>query len=221
VPTLFEDRFEGNTLSDAWHCRAVTYDEVAAPASECAVVDNGLTLSVKKRGDSYLNGHISTQGAFEFTYCWVAARIKFQPYHGSHGCVWLAPTTGYEVGQSEVDIAECFGAHDPTRKSGVSIKHSVYWREPDQGYEEFSGARGITPMDASYFRKYHTYKVRWSAIGYEFYVDGNLSYSTIAGRSEKPKYLVLSNLTKAFEVQNMHHPIDTYKMHVKWIKVWR
>ena len=91
-------------------------------------VENGaLKLAVLEnpaRPGYLLNGHVSTEATYSFTYGVAAARVKFQKPRGMHGSFWLqSPTFGAVPGDakqsgSEIDTVEYFGLDVPGRRPG-------------------------------------------------------------------------------------------------------
>jgi beta-glucanase (GH16 family) len=162
---------------------------------------------------------------FSFTFGTVEARIRFHSYHGAHGAVWLQASEDYIPGQAEIDIAEYYGVHWPGRPEGIPLHHSVHWRKPGALPGEESQA-GFTSSSLNFGRwdRWHDYKLHWYPSGYVFYVDGTKVGELVSGLSDRPKFLVLSLLTSAYEEHALEvghkygHTLPV--MCVKWIRVW-
>lgn len=246
---LFEDDFNGSVLGPEWGIRGAAYTEGMehAKGGWAAVELSGSHLRLKTIKDisqpqglfgPYLNGHLGTMDQIEVQPpCWVAVQARVHPYHGSHCSVWLQSVTGYAPGDAEVDIMECFGSHDPDRKSGTNLWHNVYWREAGQGIGEYRRAFEVTNDRAflrdgtSWYQRPLVFKVHWTKDFYRFYVSNRPVAQITEGLSISPKYLVLSMITRDYEVANqgVHtsgdgvrvHPISQSVMPVDWIRVWR
>lgn len=171
--------------------------------------ENGtMVLSILPDGG---HGEVGTQGGFEFTHGYAAARVKFHANPGAHAAFWLQTTEDYIPGQAEIDVAECFGRE--------SVWNNVYWREPHQGYEEFSEAKRSTLIDPTVPR---VYKVRWTPESYRFYIGRTLVHEITEGLSSRPKFPVLSIRVADYEEkQFVKHPVESYKMTVYWVRVWK
>ena len=70
----------------------------------------------------YLNGHISTDGRFDFRWGFAAARIKFPRSQGQHGSFWMQPSPNETTTGAEIDVVEYFG---DGRKDG-GLAHFLY-----------------------------------------------------------------------------------------------
>ena len=82
-----------------------------------------------------LNGHISTQSAFDFQYGVAAARIRFQRQRGQHGAFWMQPRGLLETRTDTV------GRRDRRRR--------VVRRGPRPGADAEHGAPPRTPAATS------------------------------------------------------------------------
>lgn len=227
---LFADSFN-HGLSSAWSVRGTDYEDgmtYARGSSRAVSVSHGmLHLRVLPDPDHpghYLNGHIGTEGKFEFTYGWAAAKVRFSPFAGSHGAFWLlAPKAITDLSGAEVDVAEDFGANRPNRKRGVLVHHNV-WRVPlipGAQLEQLTRTTNSTEFSA-WHREFHTFAVHWTSTRYAFYID-NVRVATIfGGLNPTPRFLVLSLLTRDWEIPDLlTHSLDTYVIDVDWIRVWR
>ena len=130
----------------------------AESSADAVRVENGALklgmLENPARPGYYLNGHISTEQSFTFTYGVAAARVKFQKPRGMHGAFWLqAPSFGAVPGDakqsgSEIDAVEYFGSTYPDG----GLASFTYYRDKDgnsaktgglqTGRDRRAGARG-------------------------------------------------------------------------------
>ena len=136
----FVDGFDGVALGPAWEHRIQFHNpwggRACSKGDPSAVVVGGGTVRLSVLPDpelagetctSYdehgrptgthtyrLNGHISTQSAFDFQYGVAAARIRFQRQRGQHGAFWMQPRGLLETGPTpwgaEIDVVEWYGA---------------------------------------------------------------------------------------------------------------
>lgn len=226
--TAFSDEFNGTTLDPAWAPRGTTTTDGMTRAhsdpSACAVDSGVLHLRAipdPDRPGSYLDCHVGTQDSFSFVHGWAAARVRFHRYAGSHSGFWLQSTPGYVPGSAEVDVAEDFG-------SSGNIYQSVYWDWTPDGSDLLQDQAITTETEAKlptgqhWWDSYHVVSVRWTSTQYQFWVDDTKVYSTTKGVSTNPEYLVLSMLTRDFEVDAMRDDqLDTYSMDVDWVRVWQ
>lgn len=232
---IFSDDFDGSTLNPVWQTRGNQYVPGAmdyARADDSATFVNNGAVHLTTIADPvqpagyYLNGHIGTQSRFEFTYGWAAARVRFHKWRGSHSCFWLQSTTGYIPGQSEIDCGEYFGSNDPTKPEGTNLWFNVYADSNGDGTMEENtwSANDVAtlPSGDKWHNSFHVYAVRWTPDSYQFYIDGQKVHTKTNLLSDQPKFLVLSMLTRNYEVGNMYpDKLSTYKMDVDWVRVWQ
>ena len=173
-------------------------------SGSASVIKNGeLLLKVIKDPDNpgkVLTGHEGTEGKFEFTYGKATARIMMPPFHGAHAGFWIQSKDPYAVGRPEIDVVECFGAHDPNRKEGVFVFHTVYYRDTPDG-PLLSDQIEVNSKDfgASWHEEYHDYTVHWMPDRYEFYIDDRHTGTITKGLSDTSKYVVFSMLARDWE----------------------
>jgi beta-glucanase (GH16 family) len=225
---VYWERFD--ELGAVWSTRGQNYREdstLAKGSGSASVIKDG-ELLLKVIADPHnpgkvLTGHEGTEGKFEFLYGKATARIKMHPHHGAHSGFWLQSKEPYAVGHPEIDVVECFGAHNPDRKEGVFVFHTVYYRDTPDG-PLLSAQVEVNSKDfgASWHEEYHDYTVHWMPDRYEFYIDGRHTGTITKGLSDTPKYVVFSMLARDWESQDLreHNP-KSYKMRVKWLKVWQ
>jgi beta-glucanase (GH16 family) len=228
VNLVYSDQFDD--LSTDWVTRGQAYREdstLAKSSGSASTIRNGeLLLKVIRDPDNpgkVLTGHEGTEGKFEFTYGRVTARAKMHGYHGAHSGIWIQSVDPYAPGRPEIDIVESFGAHNPDRKEGVNVFHTVYYRDTPEG-PVLSVQIKVNSNDfgAQWHKEYHDYSVLWTPDRYEFSIDGRHTGTITQGLSDTPKYVVLSMLARDWENQNLkEHSLEKYVMKVKWLKVWQ
>ena len=225
---VYLERFDH--LGAIWSTRGQDYREdstLARSSGSASVIKNGeLLLKVIKDPNNpgkVLTGHEGTEGKFEFTYGKATARIMMPPFHGAHAGFWIQSKDPYAVGRPEIDVVECFGAHNPNRVEGVFVFHTVYYRDTPDG-PLLSDQIEVNSKDfgASWHEEYHDYTVHWMPDRYEFYIDDRHTGTVTKGLSDTAKYVVFSMLARDWEAQDLReHDPESYVMRVKWLKVWQ
>lgn len=230
----FSDEFSGSALDTTkW-----SYREGKAPSRTRATNDRRAvsfgsgTLRMQVKRDPaaprsrYLNGQISTDGKFAYTYGTFSARMRFAPGRGQHGSFWLqSPTYGSFPGRpglagAEVDVAEFFGKGYPRGgfanflyyldKRGENVKVGGVWPR----------AGGLLRSRDTFWNSFHVYTVKWTPKGYTFYIDGRVVYSTSQALSHTDQFLILSLLTSDWELPEFRFR-GAGTMAVDWVRVWR
>ena len=245
---VFADDFDGSALdSTTWDYRQLgLYNDDGG--RECSksdqsavdVADGTLRLLVRadqaRAGeecvsaegthDYYLNGHVSTEGRFAFTYGVAAARVRFQEGRGQHGAFWMqrqvpAVPGDAEGSGAEIDVAEFFGEGYP--QGGLAS--FVYYLNKDNEDEKIGGVHpGATrqlPQGDDWWRSYHVFSVEWTPERYVFRVDGRESFRTDEAVSGVDQFLVLSLLTSDWELHRLDRTRLPSQMDVDWVRVWQ
>ena len=233
----FEDQFRGTSLDTTkWDYRNLGIREgsrLHAESSKRSVAVGGgaLHLSVRKhptRKGYFLNGHIGTQGHFDYTYGVSAARIKFEMRRGQHGAFWLQPssrTASYGSAAktgAEIDVAEFFGKG----YTGGGLAHYVYsYPKPGKTVrygKVFPGAaKALKGKSDSWWSRYHVFSVDWTSSGYVFRIDGQITWRSSKAVSKRPQYLILSLLTSDWELPKLDRSKLPSDMKVDWVRVWQ
>ena len=234
---ILSDEFSGTSLAAPWDHRVQGYD---VPSRRCSRTDaratsvggGVLSLSVVDDPDRddpcafttnqgveqttfyRLNGHVGTQGRFQYKYGVAAARIKFQEARGQHGAFWLqAPVV--ESG-NEIDVIEWFG----TGSSGLS---SGVWSYGGGTQTKVAEARigDGAAYGSDWTGSYHVFSVEWTPTEYVFRIDGRETLRTTAGVSQTEEYLILSLLVSNFESLRITPEGLPQTMDVDWVRVWQ
>jgi len=231
---LFHDEFNGDHLRQVWQTRGTSYElgsTVARGSHQAAIVRNGI-LRLRVIPDPadqtrYLNGHIGTEGRFEFDRGWAAARVRVPPFSGSHAAFWiLTPTVIGDQAGHEVDVMESFGRSRPNGPGGTNVWHGVWYPDPtlpagSPFVQEAAAANSETYGQQPWHRDFHVYAVHWTPTRYSFYIDGTRVGVIRLGLTGVPKFLILSLLTRDWEVPALlTHDLATYVMRVDWVRVW-
>jgi beta-glucanase (GH16 family) len=247
------DEFGGSRLASDWSHRALEYNPAGlrncakGDPSAATVTKGALRLSVLAdparaaetctayRGDGKkigqfkyrLNGHVSTQGRYDFKYGVAAARMKFQKSKGQHTSFWLQPTTLRPAattaarGGAEIDVIEWFGAGG--KQSGLT---SFIYMPSTKGPVKVGGFlkqqdRFLSSKKDDWWKRYHVFSVEWNKKAYIFRIDGKETARITKGISKVSQYPILSQLSSDYELPNLGSesrlPQHSY---VDWIQVW-
>lgn len=205
----FHDTFTGDHLRSHWTHRGqeqipgqMTY---ARGSSRGVKVRSGaahfrVLVDPNNRGH-YLNGHIGTEGAFEATHGYAEARIRFHTLKGAHGAFWLLTPDVYIP---EIDVAEAFGAK--------RVWHNFYWGDG-------RAPKSIKKSTRVNVSRAHDYGVLWTPTTCRYLID-DVQVATTRCDSA-PKFLVLSLLTKDFEISRLDlNRLEDYRMTVYRVSFW-
>ena len=140
---------------------------------------------------------IGTQGIFEQTYGYFEARMKFHSSPGEWSAFWLqSPTYGDPVGNpgqagTETDIVE----HRAVNPSGTDLRSryvsAVHWDGYSTDHQQVAKTHG--PLAGLGNDSWHTYGLKWSPSGYEFYFDDTLLWTVTQAVSRRSEYMILSS----------------------------
>jgi beta-glucanase (GH16 family) len=177
--------------------------------------------------DYYLNGHVATEGLFDFKYGVAAARVKFQRERGQHGAFWLqrqvpAVIAGDPTSSgAEIDIAEFFG--EGYQDGGLAS--FIYYRNAQDEDEKVGGllprATSELPPGDSWWRNFHVFSVEWTPEEYIFRVDGRETFRTDEVVSGVEQFLVLSLQSSDWELAKLDRSALPTTMEVDWVRVWQ
>jgi hypothetical protein len=235
---ILSDEFSGTTLAAPWDHRYQGYD---VPSRRCSRTDpratsvGGSVLSLSVIDDPArvdpctftnnqgveqstfyrLNGHVGTQGRFEYKYGVAAARIRFQDLRGQHGAFWMqapVPESG-----AEIDAIEWFG----TGSSGLSSGVWTYGGGT-QTQVAYAPIDDMAAYGSDWAGTYHVFSVEWTPTEYVFRIDGKETLRTSAGVSQTEEYLILSLLVSNYEALRVASPDELPQtMTVDWVRVWQ
>jgi hypothetical protein len=231
LPQVFNDDFNGTTLSDQWATRVQQPSgrrQCAQPdAGQVTVTNGAAVLGVKKVATPagrrcpygfWHNGMIGTAVAsnpFTTTNGIFAARVKFQAGGGMHGAFWLQ---GPKATGAELDVAEYFG--DGRTDGGLA--NYVHYTDAYGGTSSSGGihqVKSILGAGRTPSNSWHVYSVEWNRSGYIFRVDGTPVFSTNKPFvATAPEGMILSLLTSDWELPRLKRPSST--MQVGWVRAW-
>jgi len=244
APT-FTDEFSGSSLSPVWNMRGQDYE--AQSKRKCSKGDpkavkvggGTLRLSVikdksakgkckassrkKSKKISYrLNGHVGTEGGFDFKYGVAAARIKMQKSQGQHASFWSQPNGGNGPGSAghEIDIIEYFGDKHP--QGGLTS--FIHWYKGKKLIKTGSWIKDsksfLKNNKDGWSKNYHVFSVQWTPKTIIFRIDGKETWRTSARVSQEQQYLILSLLASDYEALEMSDKKLPQHMYVDWVRVW-
>lgn len=180
-------------------------------------------------GHWFKNGHVGTQGKFQFRYGVAAARVKFARPVGAHGAFWLQSTRPDLLGRgpardgAEIDVVEYFGKD---YKDG-DIYSFIHYSTPDGVQKKIprgvpvKTARRALRGDDDWFKKYHVFSVEWTPKAYVFRVDGVQTLRITQGVSKAPEFLILSMLSSGWELKRLNTRALPLATQVDWVRVWQ
>lgn len=233
----FTEEFSGRSLGKKWTYRQLGLESKASgrrvSASSKAAVqvrDGALRLQVKadpNRAGHFLNGHVSTESTYSFTYGVAAARVRFQRPRGAHGAFWSqSPTVNSYPGNpkksgAEIDIGEYFGDGYPRGGLASYVYHYDKSEKNIKDGDVLPRAVGAVGSAGAFWKKFHVYSVQWSPTGYVFRIDGQVTYVTDKAVSGAQQYLVLSLLSSDWELPDLDKRLLPGTMSVDWVRVWQ
>jgi beta-glucanase (GH16 family) len=194
----FSDEFSGSSLdATKWAHRQLGPRKGAINTANAVTVGDGL-LTIKTYTDNgvHYTGMIGTQGKFEQTFGYYEARMKFHSTAGQWSAFWLQSPTYGAIGDpatagTEIDVVE----HRAANNNGNDIRHryvsAVHWDGYEAAHQQTARTHsGLTGLGND---SWHTYGLKWSESGYEFYYDDALIWSVATPVSERSEYLILSS----------------------------
>jgi beta-glucanase (GH16 family) len=173
-----------------------------------------------------LNSQVATEHTRFFRHGIVAARIKPQRAKGMHSGFWLVPAgtryvDGSPAGGTEIDVMEFFGENG--RQSETIGSHVHYyqpnWQKVTLG-DTFPVARRSLAHGSSWWEEFHVFSVEWTPTQYIFRIDGREYYRLPKAVSQVPQYLVLSNLTSDYELDELTPDEYGDTAQVDWVRVF-
>ena len=198
----FSDEFSGTSLDPSkWSHRGLGPRRDAVNTADAVSVGDGLlTITTYTSGGVHYTGMIATQGTFEQTFGYYEARMKFHSTPGQWSAFWLQSPTYGAVGDPastgmEIDVVE----HRAANRNDTDIRNryssAVHWDGYEAAHQQASKVhQGLPGMGND---SWHTYGVKWSESGYEYYFDDMLIWTVSTPISMRSEYLILSS-----EVEN-------------------
>lgn len=194
----FSDEFTGMSLdASKWSHRGLGPRRDAVNTADAVSVGNGLlTITTYTSGGVHNTGMIATQGKFEQTFGYYEARVKFHSTPGQWSAFWLQSPTYGAIGDPatigmEIDVVE----HRAANRNDLDIRNryssATHWDGYDASHQQLSKVhQGLPGMGND---SWHTYGVKWSESGYDYYFDDMLVWTVEAPVSMRSEYLILSS----------------------------
>jgi beta-glucanase (GH16 family) len=194
----FSDEFSGSSLDGSkWAHRQLGPRKGAInTANAVSVADGLLTINTYTEGGVHYTGMLGTQGKFEQTFGYFESRMKFHSTPGEWSAFWLQSPTYGAVGDpatagTEIDVVE----HRASNNNDNDIRHryvsAVHWDGYEAAHQQVAKTHSGLPGLGN--DSWHTYGLKWSASGYEFYYDDALIWMVASPVSERSEYLILSS----------------------------
>ena len=195
LPTtlVWSDEFDGASLDErnwAHHARSPQPgDLMLFRASQVSLSAGHLVIRADHAAAGaawpYVSGGITTYGKFAFTYGYLEARIRFPRGQALSPTFFLYPQALTAHGYHEIDVAEFRGQFP-------ALMHQQIAFGPDSGRIDWKTGSFYyrSPVDLSI--DFHTYGVHWEPGRLTWYVDGEPTYTQIAGVPNEPMYVILS-----------------------------
>lgn len=194
----FSDEFSGTALdASKWSHRGLGPRRDAINTADAVSVGDGLlTITTYTSGGVHNTGMIATQGKFEQTFGYYEARMKFHSTPGQWSAFWLQSPTYGAIGDPaaigmEIDVVE----HRAANRNDLDIRNryssATHWDGYDAAHQQLSKVhQGLPGMGND---SWHTYGVRWSESGYEYYFDEMLVWAVATPISKRSEYLIISS----------------------------
>ncbi|WP_374458093.1 family 16 glycosylhydrolase [Nocardioides sp.] len=174
-----------------------------------------------------LNSQVATEYTRFFQHGIVAARIKPQRAKGMHSGFWLLPsgtkyTDGVPAMGTEIDVMEFFGETGRGTESIGSHVHyyEANWQKVSHGDFFRSTRNALTSSRRNWWDEFHVFSVEWTPTEYIFRVDGREYYRETQAVSQSMQYLVLSNLTSDYELNELTSGELGDTAQVDWVRVF-
>ncbi len=211
------DEFNGKTIDgDKWNILGDHVRKDGYWLKEDVRVDGkgSLEIRVKKKGDKYTTGAISTKGKFEKRFGYFVARCRFTGARGHGPAFWLQSPGVSKVGNdgrdgTEIDIMEKFKNYD-------RVQHAMHW----DGYGKYLSSSACQIDLPGISEGWHTFALYWSPDEYIFYIDGRQSWRTKdGGVSQVPAYIILSDEIRAWNGDISKQKLPRY-FRIDYVRVY-
>ena len=200
---FWQDEFDGTQLDTTkWRHRGLGSRRGGTVVEDAVSLDGqGHLLITTTILDSthYFVGMIGTGETFNTKYGYFECRAKFGkrvPWDS----FWMQAPGAYTYPPSEngaeIDIFEYYG---DTVTVGINtyieIPHNTFWGSADGDGLEHNGYHSMVKAGP----EYHTVGVEWTQDAYNFYVDGDLKFTSEIGISGADEYIILSEEPRSWE----------------------
>lgn len=188
---VWQDEFNEDQLdASKWEIRYPGVRRDAVNTDACVSLQKGyLALRTQQVDDTIYTAMIGSQRKFEATYGYYEIRCILPQDEGHWAAFWLqTPIMGKFIGEpakagAEIDIFE-YLPNNPKH-----IHHTVHW----DGYETHHKSVHKLIRNRKFNPKtWHTFGVEWTPESYTFYIDGEATFKTNKGVSQRKQYIILS-----------------------------
>jgi beta-glucanase (GH16 family) len=209
----FRDEFDGGSLdSTKWRGEFIGKRRHALTTMDAVSQSDGLltiktyTQPVANGSRQHYTGAISTRGKFSQAFGYFEARVNYDTKPGMWSAFWVHSFAmesvsnnpelvgQYHVIGTEIDVAE----HRVTDRFGGQLGGFVQTGIHRDGYNAFHGYHGTLSPWHNAEDGFHTYGVRWSPAGYEFFVNGTKYFESATAISSVPHVIILSSEVEDF-----------------------
>ncbi len=196
----WSDEFDGSSMDTSkWQYRYLGPRADGVNVTDAVSVNGGnLTINTYTVGTGaameHHTGMIGTQNRFQQQYGYFEASIDFNGSPSVQQAFWLqSPTFGNPVGDpgtagTEIDIVE----YRAVNSGGNDISNTAFSALHWDGYGSSHQALSKTTPNMGIASGFHLYAVKWTPDSYEYYVDGQLTWTVTQAVSDRDEYLILS-----------------------------
>lgn len=175
----------------------------------------------RKKFPYRLNGHVGTEGRMDFTYGFVAARIKTQAARGQHAAFWMQATGGQgtggpKKGGAEIDVIEYFGDDHP---EGGLTSFTYFLDKAGKKQTVGGWLPNADELGDDWAEQYHVFSLEWTPDEYVFRIDDKVTQRLKGVSSGRPEFLILSLLSSDYELPRFDGELPQ-TMEVDWARVW-
>jgi len=128
---------------------------------------------------------------------------------------------GTPAAGTEIDVMEFFGETGRDDETVASHVHyyEAGWDKVSLG-DAFPVARRGLGRGRSWWDEFHVFSVEWTPTEYVFRIDGREYYRETGAVSQAAQYLVLSNLTSDYELDELTSGELADTAQVDWVRVF-
>ncbi len=216
---VWHDEFEGPTLdTDKWrveHAALVKNNELQFYATDEVYLEDGcLVLRSRARemgGRAYTSGLVDSQRRFSQAFGRFEVRAKLPRGRGIWPAHWMLPEDRRSW-PPEIDIMELLG-HEPHK-----VHLTQHWGTWPQN--EHAGAAVEGP---DFSDDFHTFAVEWSPDRIDWFVDGDLGFTSTSHIPRVPFYVILNTAVGGDWPGNpdestvfpQHHRVDYVRVYAR------
>ena len=164
-------------------------------ANAVSVAEGKLTITSYTEAGRQYTGMISSEGKFAPVHGYWEARIRYADAPGMWSAFWLqSPTMGRPIGNTEqagieVDICEHRSSSTEGTNLAARVQHTLHW----DGYGRFHKSKGHLTPDLKLDQGFHVYGCEVTTNGYQFYVDGQPTWTEHDAVSNAKEFVILSS----------------------------